>query len=113
MNLYHKHKRDTKVLVLKEYLLNMNRCYMFLKVATWIYKLYTDMTSFKYELSLHVFKGSNFYLQIIHWYDFIQVCDKDSTIKDNRSKDNSCFLMDSDKTHECSIKDNTFILALW
>ena len=70
---------------------SMNCCYMFLKVATWIYKLYTDMTSFKYELSLHVFKGSNFYLQIIHWYDFIQVCDKDSTIKDNRSKDNSCF----------------------
>ena len=30
------------------------------------------MTLFKNELLLHVFKGCNFYLQIIHWYDFIQ-----------------------------------------
>ena len=68
---------------------SMNCCYMFLRVATFIYKSYTDMTLFKHELMLqtflrwifikhelllHVFKGSNFYLQIIHWYgyDFIQ-----------------------------------------
>ena len=50
----------------------MNCCYTFLKVATFIYKLYTDMTLFKYKVMLHVFKGSNFYLQINHWYDFIQ-----------------------------------------
>ena len=72
MNLYHKHKRDIKVLVMKEYLLNMNCCYMCLKIATFTYKLYTDITLFKHELMLHVFKGSNFCLQIIHWYDFIQ-----------------------------------------
>ena len=47
MNLYHKHKRDTEISVLNEYEFNMNCCYMF-------------------------FKGSNFYLQITHWYDFIQ-----------------------------------------
>ena len=71
----------------------MNCCYMFLRVATFIYKSYTDMTLFKHELLLHVFKGSNFYLQIIHWYDFIQamVCNKDSTVKDNKSKDHSYF----------------------
>ena len=39
---------------------------MFLKLATFIYKLYTDITLFKHELMLHIFKGSNFYLQIIH-----------------------------------------------
>ena len=47
MNLYHKHKRDTEISVLNEYEFNMNCCYMF-------------------------FKGSNFYQQITHWYDFIQ-----------------------------------------
>ena len=45
---------------------------MFLKLATFIYKLYTDITLFKHELMLHIFKGSNFYLQIIHWYSIIQ-----------------------------------------
>jgi hypothetical protein len=39
LNLYHKHKRDTKVLILDEYLINMICFYMF-------------------------FKGGNFYLQI-------------------------------------------------
>ena len=47
MNLYHKHKRDTEISVLNEYEFNMNCCCTF-------------------------FKGSNFYLQITHWYDFIQ-----------------------------------------
>ena len=45
MNLYHKHKRDTEISVLNEYEFNMNCYYMF-------------------------FKGSNFYLQITHWYDY-------------------------------------------
>ena len=47
MNLYHKHKRDTEISVLNEYEFNMNCCYTF-------------------------FKGSNFYLEITHWYDLIQ-----------------------------------------
>ena len=50
----------------------MNWCYIFLKVATFIYKLYIDITLFKHELLLRVFTGKNFCLQIIRWYDFIQ-----------------------------------------
>ena len=44
------------------------------------------------------------------------VCDKDSTVKDNKSKDHSYFeefTMDYDKTHENSIKNNSFVSLLF
>ena len=40
------------------------------------------------------------------------VCNKDSTVKDNKSKDRSYFeefTLDFDKTHENSIKNNSFV----
>ena len=53
--------------------------FRFVDSDLWLLNLYHKHKGFslewifiKHELLLHVFKGSNFYLQIIHWYDFIQ-----------------------------------------
>ena len=121
MNLYHKHKRDTEISVLNEYEFNMNCSYMFsLKVATFIYKLPTDMTLFKHEQLLNDFCLQNniFFCslfcqskQMDSWTSFssvhsLKIYNCEQTIEKVLNK--NCFLMKERNlivyltTHTCS-----------